>query len=124
MWLFLCLLWTPVFVACFLRQLRSWIWQCLQALPTRTLQEVVCRPEESIYLEHGVQQKQAIYEGLVLKTQELGSVFGRLARLTSPALVCPGFSFQPTRALQLDLRLVQALLPKDCLACLKGLDTR
>lgn len=30
----------------------------------------MCRPEESIYLEHGVQQKQAIYEGLVLKTQE------------------------------------------------------
>ena len=51
-----------------------WIWQPFPALPTRALQEVVCRPEESVYLEHGVQQKQSIYEGLVLKTQESESV--------------------------------------------------
>jgi hypothetical protein len=50
----------------------------------------VCRPEESVYLEHGVQQKQAIYEGLVLKTQESDCVLGRLATLASAALVYPG----------------------------------
>lgn len=43
----------------------------------------MCRPEESVYLEHGVQQKQCIYEGLVLKTQESESVFGRPAALAS-----------------------------------------
>lgn len=48
----------------------------------------MCRPEESVYLEHGVQQKQSIYEGLVLKTQESESVFGRPAALASSAVVC------------------------------------
>lgn len=47
----------------------------------------MCRPEESVYLEHGVQQKQSIYEGLVLKTQESEPVFGRPAALASIAVV-------------------------------------
>lgn len=47
----------------------------------------MCRPEESVYLERGVQQKQSIYEGLVLKTQASESVFGRPAALASIAAV-------------------------------------
>lgn len=53
----------------------------------------MCRPEESVYLEHGVQQKQSICEGLVLKTQESESVFGRPAALAPIAVVCHVLSF-------------------------------
>lgn len=53
----------------------------------------MCRPEESVYLEHGVQQKQSIYEGLVLKTQESESVFGRPAALAPIAVECCVLSF-------------------------------
>lgn len=70
----------------------------------------MCRPEESVYLEHGVQQKQSIYEGLFLKTQESKFVFGRPAALTSLqmyALSCP---FQTASAPQLDWRLIEIVL--------------
>lgn len=62
----------------------------------------MCRPEESVYLEHGVQQKQSIYEGLVLKTQESQSVFGRPAALASAGVVCSVLSFPDCWAPQLD----------------------
>lgn len=57
----------------------------------------MCRPEESVYLEHGVQQKQCIYEGLVLKTQESESVFGRPAALASIVVMCSVLSFPDCR---------------------------
>lgn len=53
----------------------------------------MCRPEESVYLKHGVQQKQSIYEGLFLKVQESGSVFGSPVALTSIANVLSVLSF-------------------------------
>lgn len=52
----------------------------------------MCRPEESVYLEHGVQQKQSIYEGLVLKTQGPESVSGGPAALAPTAVLCPVLS--------------------------------
>lgn len=58
----------------------------------------MCRPEESVYLEHGVQQKQSIYEGLVLKLQESESAFGGPAALAPPRLCAPCLPFWAARA--------------------------
>lgn len=69
----------------------------------------MCRPEESVYLERGVQQRQAIYEGL--KDTGARLCVWKTVSLTSTARMRPNFSFQPSGELQPGLGLTQVALP-------------